>query len=61
MIDYNKINEIFGAPLNVVNRPNVPVKIQGWQIAVGIGIIALATYGAYHIYRNNFKVFESEE
>jgi hypothetical protein len=56
MLDYSKINEIFGAPLNVVNRPNVPVKIQGWQIAVGIGIVALATYGAYQIYVNNLKV-----
>ncbi len=45
MLNYNSINEIFGAPLNTVGRPHVPFKIKTWHIVGGIIIAYLAYQG----------------
>ncbi len=55
MLDYNNIEKLFGAPLNSVARPTVPFKIQMWHIIVGLGVLALATYGSYKIYESSKK------
>ena len=52
MLDYNNINKLFGAPLNTVARPTVPFKIQKWHIIVGLGVLALASYGGYKLYKS---------
>lgn len=61
MLDYNDINRLFGAPLNTVVRPIVPFKIQKWHIILGIGVIALASYGGYKVYESLKKAPKKEE
>jgi hypothetical protein len=61
MLDYNNINKLFGAPLNTVARPTVPFKIQKWHIVLGLGILALASYGGYKIYESLKKEPKKEE
>lgn len=50
MLDYNKITELFGAPLNTVGRPNIPFKLKTWHIVGGVLI-------AYFTYQGIKKVF----
>ena len=43
MLDYSKITELYGAPLNTVGSPNFTIKIKPWHVAVIL-------VGAYIIY-----------
>ena len=60
MLDYNNINKLFGAPLNTVARPSIPFRIKKWHLALGLGIIALASYGGYKLYQNYIKDSKKE-
>lgn len=50
MYKYQKIEELFGVPLNTVAKPYVPFKLKGWHLVGGLVILGLATYGAICIY-----------
>ena len=43
MLDYNKVQELFGAPLNTVPTPQTPFKIKPWHFVVG-GIVGYVIY-----------------
>lgn len=34
MLDYNKIEELFGAPLNTVQKPQIPFRLKTWHVVV---------------------------
>lgn len=44
---YHSIDKLFGAPLNVVPRPNVPFKVKGWHVAVIVVLAGFSVYGMY--------------
>jgi hypothetical protein len=56
MLDYYKIQEIFGAPLNTVVRPNVPFRLKPWHVVAVLvgGYIVVKGIKAiskdYHLY-----------
>ncbi len=42
MQDYGKIQELFGAPLNTVPKPQTPFKLNGWHLlGIGVGLFVL--------------------
>ncbi|MBK9283517.1 MAG: hypothetical protein IPM51_04275 [Sphingobacteriaceae bacterium] len=51
---YAKIDELFGAPLTSVPKPNVPFKIKGWHLIAGGAVAGLAIYGAYCLHDKYF-------
>jgi hypothetical protein len=54
---YPTIDKLFGAPLNVVPRPNVPFKVKGWHVAVAAMVAGFAVYGMYCTHRDVLKYF----
>jgi hypothetical protein len=55
MIDYDFINKNFGAPLNTVNIPHIPLKLKKWHVVLGVCVVGLAAFGGYKLYENYIK------
>jgi hypothetical protein len=55
-MNYNKIEELFGAPLNQVPRPSTPYQFKTWHAVAGIIIVVLVYKGGQKIYEDYFKV-----
>lgn len=49
MLNYNNINDLFGAPLNTVGRPRVPFKLKTWHVVAGLVITYVLYKGAKSI------------
>jgi hypothetical protein len=45
MINYQHITTLFGTPLNAVPKPNVPFKLNGWHILLGIVCLVVVSKG----------------
>lgn len=56
---YATIDKLFGAPLSNVPMPNVPFKLKGWHIGVGIAVGLFAAYGMYCAQRDILKHFRA--
>jgi hypothetical protein len=56
MLNYNKINELFGAPLNTVGRPNVPFKLKTWHVVGGLAL-ACVIYKGYKAIKEDYHSF----
>jgi hypothetical protein len=56
MLNYNKINELFGAPLNTVGRPNVPFKLKTWHVVGGL-VLACVIYKGLKAIKEDYRVF----
>ena len=61
MITYNQIDKLFGTPLNVVPKPQVPFQMQTWHWVVGGIVVGLVGYGAYSLYRDTKKLTGKKE
>ena len=48
MGNFNHIDEIFGTPLDEITQGKVDGKIQGWQIVLGMGVVAAIGVGTYY-------------
>ena len=57
LLNYQKIDSLFGAPLNTVLKPQVPFKLKTWHVLVGGAVIGLMAYGAYALHRDHLKKF----
>ena len=51
-LNYTKIDELFGAPLDTVGIPHVPFKLKTWHVVGGLLVTGLAIYGGYCVYKN---------
>ena len=56
MLDYNKITELFGTPLNTVARPNLPFKLKTWHVVGGLGI-AYVLYKGFKAIKEDYRTF----
>ena len=57
MQDYNKIQELFGSPLNTVPKPQVPFKLKTWHVVGGILVSYVIIKGIRAIIDENIKRF----
>jgi hypothetical protein len=56
MLDYNKITELFGTPLNTVARPIVPFKLKPWHVVGGLAI-AYVLYKGFKAIKEDYRTF----
>jgi hypothetical protein len=56
MLDYNKITELFGTPLNTVARPNLPFKLKTWHVVAGLAI-AYVLYKGFKAIKEDYRSF----
>ena len=56
MLDYNKITELFGTPLNTVARPNLPFKLKTWHVVAGLAI-AYVLYKGFKTIKEDYRSF----
>jgi hypothetical protein len=56
MLNYNNINDLFGAPLNTVGRPNVPFKLKTWHVVGGL-VIAYVLYKGVKAINEDYRSF----
>ena len=56
MLNYNTINDLFGAPLNTVGRPNVPFKLKTWHVVGGL-VIAYVLYKGVKSINEDYRSF----
>jgi len=64
MLDLKTVDELFGQPLSLIPKPQVPYKLKNWHVLAGIVLTGLALYGGYTLYQdtiNKFKVKEPNE
>ena len=59
MLNYQQIEELFGAPLNSVPKPQVPFKLKTWHVVGGLIVIGLCAYGGYALHRDIKKRFSN--
>lgn len=52
MVDYQKITELFGAPLDSVPKPRAPFKVKTWHVVTGVIALGLFSYGIYAAHRD---------
>jgi len=57
MQDYGRIQELFGSPLNIVPKPEVPFKLNGWHIVGGLLIGYVILRGVKVIIHDDLKRF----
>ena len=57
MQDYGTIQELFGAPLNTVPKPQVPFKLKPWHVIGGLVLGYLFYRGAKVVINENIKKF----
>jgi hypothetical protein len=57
MQDYGKIQELFGAPLNTVPKPQVPFKLKPWHVIGGIVLGYVIYRGVKVIIHEDLKKF----
>jgi hypothetical protein len=55
MYNYDQINELFGTPLDVVQKPVTPFKVKTWHIVGGIIVLGLCSYGLHQFYKNHLS------
>ncbi len=55
MLNYNNINDLFGAPLNTVGRPNLPFKFRTWHVIVVI-IAGYVVYKGIKSIKNDYFI-----
>jgi hypothetical protein len=54
MLNYNNINDLFGAPLNTVGRPNVPFKLKTWHVVGGL-VVAYVLYKGVKAIKEDYR------
>ena len=57
MQDYGTIQELFGAPLNTVPKPQVPFKLKPWHVIGGIVLGYVIYRGVKVIIHQDLKRF----
>jgi hypothetical protein len=57
MLDYNKIQELFGSPLNTVPKPQTPYKFKTWHVVGGLILGYVIYRGVKVIVNENIKKF----
>ena len=57
MQDYGTIQELFGAPLNTVPKPQVPFKLNGWHVVGGLLLGYIIYRGVKVIIHEDIKRF----
>jgi hypothetical protein len=55
MLDYNKIQELFGSLLNTVPKPQVTFKLKPWHVIGGLVLGYLFYRGAKVVINENIK------
>lgn len=58
MKDYSKIQELFGAPLNIVPKPQTPFKLKTWHLVGGLIVGYIIYRGIKVIIHEDLKRFE---
>ncbi len=59
MVDYQKITELFGAPLDTVPKPHTTFKLKSWHVLTGVIVLGFMSYGIYAVHRDIKKSFEN--
>ena len=54
-MNYSKIDELFGTPLNQVPRPHKPFQVKPLHVVLGLGLIFLAFKGLEKLNEDLFK------
>jgi hypothetical protein len=52
MVDYQKITELFGAPLDSVPKPHTTFKLKSWHVVTGVIVLGFMSYGLYAAHRD---------
>ena len=55
MYNYDQINELFGTPLDVLQKPVTPFKVKNWHIVAGVIVLGLSAYGLHQLYKNHLS------
>jgi hypothetical protein len=54
-MNYKKIDELFGAPLNQVIKPHIPYKFKMIHAFVGVAVLILVVKGVQKLNEDLFK------
>jgi hypothetical protein len=54
MMNYKKIDELFGAPLNQVPRPHKPFQIKPWHVAAGL-VVGIFIYKGFQKFKEDLS------
>lgn len=60
MLNYNKIIELLGAPLNTVGRTNIPFKLKPWHLIGGLFVVYIMYKGVKSIKKDYFLINPSK-